>query len=269
VSRALGVDVGGSGIKGAIIELETGSLLGERRRLATPRPSTPRAVAEAVARLAARLQWAGALGCTVPAVVQGGVVRTAANIHPSWVGTDGAALLSAACGRPVTLLNDADAAGIAEMRLGAGSHRSGVVLILTFGTGIGSALFSDGRLVPNTELGHLRMWRGSAERRAAASAKTAEDLSWAKWAKRVAKYLSYVESLFWPDLIIVGGGVSRAHEKWLPLLDTRAEIVPACFRNNAGIIGAALAAGEEAARRPGRLRDNSPPSPAESAGPGD
>lgn len=242
MSRGLGVDVGGSGIKGAVIDLATGSLLGERRKVATPSPSTPRAVAKAVARLASRLEWQDALGCTVPGVVQDGVVQTAANIDPSWVGTDGAALLSEATGLPTTLLNDADAAGIAEMCLGAGRGRNGVVLLLTFGTGIGSALFVDGRLVPNTELGHLVMWGGSAERRVAASAKTGEELSWPKWAKRVDKYLAYVESLLWPDVLIIGGGVSRAHQKWLPLLHTRAEIVPAWFRNNAGIIGAALAA---------------------------
>jgi len=247
VSRGLGVDVGGSGIKGAIVELETGTLVGTRRKLATPQPATPPAVAATVARLAARLEWSGPLGCALPAVVQHGVVRTAANIDPSWVGTDGAALISAATGAPITLLNDADAAGIAEMRLGAGRERAGVVLLLTFGTGIGSALFVDGRLVPNTELGHLVMWGGSAERRAAASARTAEDLSWAKWARRVDKYLAHVERLFSPDLLIVGGGVSRVHQKWLPLLHTRAEIVPARFRNNAGIIGAALAAAPDRA----------------------
>jgi polyphosphate glucokinase len=242
VSQGLGIDVGGSGIKGAVIDLATGALLGRRRRIATPSPATPQAVADAVARLTVRFGWEGPLGCTVPVVVQDGVVRTAANIDPSWVGTDGAALISGATGLPTTLLNDADSAGIAEMRLGAGRGRTGVVLLLTFGTGIGSALFIDGRLVPNTELGHLIMWGGSAERRAAASAKTAEDLSWAKWAKRVDKYLAHVERLLWPDLLIAGGGVSRTHQKWLPLLHTRAEIVPAHFRNNAGIIGAALAA---------------------------
>lgn len=250
MNRGLGIDVGGSGIKGAIVELETGDLVGARRKIATPHPSTPRAVAGAVARLAARLEWTGVVGCTVPAVVQHGVVRTAANIHPSWIGTDGSALISAATGAPTTLLNDADAAGIAEMRLGAGRDRAGVVLLLTFGTGIGSALFVDGRLVPNTELGHLLMWGGSAERRAAASAKTAEDLSWSKWAKRLDKYLEHVERLFSPDLLIVGGGVSREHHRWVPLLHTRAEIIPARFRNNAGIIGAALAA--RADGRPGQ-----------------
>jgi len=246
MSRGLGVDVGGSGIKGAVIDLAAAEIVGKRRRVVTPSPSTPRAVAKAVARLTSRLDWNGPLGCTVPCVVQSGVVRTAANIDSSWIGANGASLISLATGLPTTLINDADAAGIAEMRLGAGRERQGVVLMLTFGTGIGSALFVDGRLVPNTELGHLVMWGGSAEHRAAAGAKTAEDLSWVKWAKRVDKYLAYVENLFWPDLLIAGGGVSRAHRKWLPLLHTRAEIVPAHFRNNAGIIGAALAASEEA-----------------------
>ncbi len=244
MNRGVGIDVGGSGIKGAVIDLATGAVVGKRRRVATPSPSTPRAVANSVARLTARLDWQGPLGCTVPCVVQNGVVSTAANVDHSWIGTDGAALISAATGLSTTLLNDGDAAGIAEMRLGAGRGRKGVVLTLTFGTGIGSALFIDGRLVPNTELGHLVMWGGSAEHRAAASAKTAEGLTWSKWAKRVDKYLAYVESLFWPDLLIVGGGVSRAHQKWLPLLHARAEIIPAHFRNNAGIIGAALAASQ-------------------------
>lgn len=241
MSRGLGVDVGGSAIKGAVVDLESGALFGNRRKVATPQPSTPSSVAEAVARLTTRLGWHGPLGCTVPAVVQNGVVRTAANIDHSWIGVNGAALIAAATGRPAVLLNDADAAGIAEMRLGAGRGARGTVLLLTFGTGIGSALFVDGELIPNTELGHLVMWGGSAEHRAAASAKTSEDLSWAKWAKRVDKYLAYVESLLWPDLLIVGGGVSRAYHNWVPLLHTRAEIVPARFRNNAGIIGAALA----------------------------
>ena len=246
MSRGLGIDVGGSGIKGAVVDLATGALLGARRRVVTPSPATPRAVAKAVARLVARLEWEGPLGCTVPVVVQDGVVRTAANIDPSWIGTDGATLIGGATGLPVTLLNDADAAGIAEMRLGAGRGRKGVVLLLTFGTGIGSALFIGGRLVPNTELGHLVMWGGSAEHRAAASAKTAEDLSWAKWAKRVDKYLAYVESLFWPDCLIMGGGVSGDYDQWLPLLHPRAEIVPAQLRNNAGIVGAALVAADPA-----------------------
>jgi polyphosphate glucokinase len=199
-------------------------------------------VAKAAARLVARAGWTGPLGCTVPGVVRAGVVHTAANIAASWIGTDAAGLLAEATGLPTTVLNDADAAGIAEMRAGAGKGRRGVVLLLTFGTGIGSALFVDGRLVPNTELGHLQMWGGSAEAKAAALAKTREELSWAKWARRVDRYLAHVERLFWPDLLIVGGGISRDHAKWVPLLHTRAEIIPACFRNNAGIVGAALLA---------------------------
>lgn len=246
MKQGLGVDVGGSGIKGALVNLDTGILVGRRRRFATPVPATPPAVARAVARLTRLFEWEAPLGCTIPSVVHDGVVGTAANIDDSWIGADGAALLREACGLPVLLLNDADAAGLAEMRLGAGRGRRGVVLMLTFGTGIGSALFVHGRLVPNTELGHLVMWGGSAERRAAARAKTEEGLDWAQWAKRVDRYLAYVESLFWPDLLIAGGGVSRDHSKWLPLLHTRAPIVPARFRNNAGIVGAALAAVEGA-----------------------
>jgi polyphosphate glucokinase len=242
VTSAMGIDIGGSGIKGAVVDPVTGSLLTPRHRIATPSPSTPQAVARAAARLVARAGWQGPLACTVPSVVRAGVVYTAANIAPSWIGVDAAALIRTAVGRPVRIINDADAAGLAEMRVGAGSGRRGVVLMLTFGTGIGSALFVDGRLVPNTELGHLVMWGSSAELKAGAAAKTREDLTWAKWARRVDKYLAYVERLFSPDLLIVGGGVSRDHHRWLPLLHTRAEIVPARFRNNAGIIGAALLA---------------------------
>ncbi|MBN2114769.1 MAG: ROK family protein [Acidimicrobiia bacterium] len=242
MTEAMGIDVGGSGIKGAVVDTASGELLTERFRVATPSPSTPRAVAKAAARLVARAHWEGPLGCTVPSVVHRGVVHTAANIAPSWIGIDAAALLHQATGLPTVVVNDADAAGVAEMRAGAGRGRGGVVLLLTFGTGIGSALFVDGHLVPNTELGHLQMWGGSAEVKAAAQAKTRESLSWAKWARRVDKYLAYVERLFSPDLLIVGGGVSRDYHRWVPLLRSRAEIVPARFRNNAGIVGAALLA---------------------------
>lgn len=244
MSESMGVDVGGSGIKGAVVEVETGALLTERFKVATPARSTPRAVAKAIARLVARSGWEGPLGCAVPCVVHAGVTHTAANVDRSWIGADGAAVISAATGRRVTLLNDADAAGTAEMRFGAGRGKGGVVLLLTFGTGIGSALFVDQRLVPNTELGHLIMWGGDAEHKASAFAKTAEDLSWVKWARRVDRYLGYVESLLWPDLIVVGGGVSRDHERWVPLLHTRAPVIPAEFRNNAGIVGAALVCAE-------------------------
>ena len=242
---AMGIDIGGSGIKGAVVDPLTAALLTSRFRVATPSPSTPQAVARAAARLVAKAAWKGPLACTVPSVVRDGVVHTAANIAPSWVGVDAVALITKATGRVALVINDADAAGVAEMRAGAGRGRDGVVLLLTFGTGIGSALFVDGCLVPNTELGHLVMWGGSAELKAGAAAKTREELSWAKWARRVDRYLAYVERLFWPDLLIVGGGVSRDHKSWLPLLHTRAEIIPAHFRNNAGIIGAALLAAEQ------------------------
>ncbi|MBM3695059.1 MAG: ROK family protein [Actinobacteria bacterium] len=251
MTSAMGVDVGGSGIKGAVVDLATGELLTDRLKIPTPSPSTPRAVAAAVADLVTRADWQGPLGCTVPGVVQAGVVRTAANIAPEWVGADGVGLLSQATGRAVALLNDADAAGIAEMRFGVGRGRGGVVILLTFGTGIGSAVFVDGRLVPNTELGHLQMWGGSAERRASAGAKTGRSLSWKKWTRRVDAYLRYVENLLWPDLLVVGGGVSRDHARWLPLLHTRAPIVPAELRNNAGIVGAAVVAADAAAQPEG------------------
>jgi polyphosphate glucokinase len=248
VKPAMGIDVGGSGIKGAVVDPATGDLLTSRIRVATPSPSTPRAVARATARLVARAGWDGPLGFAIPSVVRHGVVHTAANIASSWIGTDAVSLIETATGLPTAVVNDADAAGLAEMRVGASRGRAGVVLLLTFGTGIGSALFVDGSLVPNTELGHLVMWGGSAEARAGAAAKTREELSWAKWARRVDRYLAYVERLFWPDLLIVGGGVSRDHQKWVPLLHTRAEVLPARFRNNAGIVGAALLA---AGRQPG------------------
>ena len=242
---AMGIDVGGSGIKGAVVDPATGELLTARLRVATPTPATPKAVARAATRLVARVGWDGPLGFTIPSVVRRGVVYSAANIASSWIGVDAGALIEAATGLPAVVVNDADAAGLAEMRVGAGRGRPGVVLLLTFGTGIGSALFVDGTLVPNTELGHLVMWGGSAELKAGAAAKTREGLSWDKWAKRVDRYLAYVERLFSPDLLIVGGGVSRDHQKWVPLLHCRAEVVPARFRNNAGIVGAALlAAGE-------------------------
>ena len=240
----MGVDVGGSGIKGAIVDLDTGELAGDRHKIATPQPATPAAVAATVAEVVQQAGWTGPAGCTLPGVVRGGVLHTAANIDPAWVGVDAAGLFGDAVGAPVTVRNDADAAGIAEMRWGAGRGRGGVVLLLTFGTGIGSALFTDGRLVPNTELGHLEMWGSDAEKRAAANARKDDALSYEAWAARVDEYLDYVERLLWPDLIIFGGGVSRKHDQFFHYLSTRAELVPAQLRNNAGIAGVALAAWE-------------------------
>ena len=242
---ALGIDIGGSGIKGAPVDLATGELLAERFRIDTPQPATPKAVAETVGQVAAHFSWSGPVGVTFPGVVSHGVVHTAANMDAAWVGVDAeklfAPLLDLGDHGHVHVLNDADAAGLAEVAHGAGRGQEGVVLMFTFGTGIGSALFLDGRLVPNTELGHLEIRGKDAEHRASAKVKEDEDLSWGKWAGRVDEYLDHIEKLFSPDLVIIGGGVSKTPEKFLPKLDLRAKIVPAALANTAGIVGAALA----------------------------
>lgn len=237
---AVGVDVGGTGIKAAPVDTSTGTLTRERIRLLTPHPATPEAVAGVVAELVDQLDCPGPLGVTLPAVVQHGVARTAANIDPGWIDTDAAGLLAAATGRPVAVINDADAAGVAEMRFGAGAGVDGVVVMVTLGTGIGSAVFVDGRLVPNTELGHLPLHGGDAEDWAAASVREEEDLGWKKWAHRVEAYLQLLEKLLWPDLIIIGGGVSKHADRFLPHIETRTTVVPAQMHNDAGIAGAAL-----------------------------
>ncbi|MGH3898079.1 MAG: polyphosphate--glucose phosphotransferase [Pseudonocardiaceae bacterium] len=239
-----GVDVGGSGIKGCTVDLRTGSLDDERLRLPTPQPATPKAVAEAVATITGEFGWHGPMGVTLPCVLKNGIALTAANVDQSWKGTDAAALFADYCQVPVVVLNDADAAGLAEMRFGAGRDHDGVVLLLTFGTGIGSALFVDGELVPNTELGHLQVDGADAEDRAAASVRDDEALPWPDWAARVSRYLQALEDLVWPDLIIAGGGVSRKADKWLSLVKCRTPVVVAALRNEAGIVGAAAAAAE-------------------------
>src|SRR3954451_1701180 len=244
-STAFGVDIGGSGIKGAIVDLETGDLATERVKYLTPNPSTPELVAEVVARLVREAGWAGDLGATFPAVIKNGVAKSAANVDKSWIGTDVDKVFTDITDCDVTVLNDADAAGIAEARFGAAKGVGGVVIMLTFGTGIGSALLLDGQLVPNTEFGHLELDGHDAEKRAAASVKDNEDLSYPKWAKRVAHYMAHVERLFTPDLFVVGGGVSKAAEKWVPLLDVATPVKPAQLLNNAGIVGAAMAAHEK------------------------
>ncbi|GAA3038243.1 polyphosphate--glucose phosphotransferase [Actinokineospora globicatena] len=244
-ARGFGVDIGGSGIKGCEVDLDAGALVGDRLRIPTPEPSTPDAVAEVVAEIVERFGWTGPVGVTLPAVVKRGVAHSAANIDKGWIGTDAAALFAKRLGRPegdVVVLNDADAAGIAEINYGRTDDREGVVVLLTFGTGIGSALFLDGRLVPNTEFGHLEIDGHDAETRAAASVKEEKDLSWEEWARRVSRYVSGLENLIWPDLIIAGGGVSKKADKWLPLLDVRTKVVAAQLRNDAGIVGAAYAA---------------------------
>ncbi|WP_370124637.1 polyphosphate--glucose phosphotransferase [Streptacidiphilus sp. MAP12-33] len=239
-----GVDIGGSGIKGAPADLDNGRLAQERVKVLTPQPSEPAAVAAAVREVVEQFDWQGPVGLTFPGVVVDGRTLTAANVHKDWVGTDAAGLFSEALGgRPVAVVNDADAAGVAEIRFGAGRDRGGVVLLLTLGTGIGSALFVDGVLVPNTELGHLELHGKDAEKHASSAAREKHDLSWAHWAERLDDYFAMVEMLFSPQLIIIGGGVSRKADKFLPLLKPlRAEIVPAHLQNDAGIIGAAMQA---------------------------
>ncbi len=239
--RVLGIDIGGSGIKGAPVDTRRGKLLAERHRIPTPQPATPEAVAATVAQLIRHFDWKGPVGCALPAVVQQGYVRTAANISKSWLGIHAPRLFRKAGRLPVTVINDADAAVYAEMHLGAGRRRSGLVIIVTLGTGIGTALFINGHLVPNTELGHIQIRGRDAETWAAASVREAKNLSWKKWSHRVDVYLQHMQRYFWPDLFIIGGGVSRKHAKFLPRLSVAARVVPARLGNDAGIVGAALA----------------------------
>lgn len=247
--RVMGVDIGGSGIKGAPVDTEIGELIGKRIRIPTPQPSKPKDVARVVGELVRQWKWTGPIGCTFPAVVQHGVVHTAANVDQSWIGANGQRLFEEETGQPVVLLNDADAAGIAEMTFGAGRDQQGVVLMLTFGTGVGSALFSDGVLVPNTELGHIEVRGKDGEDRASDRAREERGWDWEQWTKRVNEYLERLELLLWPDLIIFGGGVSKEWAEFGHLLKTKARIVPAELRNEAGIVGAALAAGHAHHRR--------------------
>jgi polyphosphate glucokinase len=239
--QALGIDIGGSGIKAAPVEVATGKLLADRQKFDTPRPALPDAVADVVRKLTTSFSWSGPIGITFPGVVIDGVTRTAANLDPAWIGLDAASLFGEAAGNPVRLLNDADAAGVAEMTFGAGVGEQGTVLLLTFGTGIGSALFAKGVLVPNTEFGHVEIRGEEAEKRASDHAKELYDLSWGKWAGRVNEYLHHMEALVSPQLIIVGGGVSKQADKWVPrMTGIRARIVPAAMLNDAGIVGAAM-----------------------------
>ncbi len=241
-AAAIGVDVGGTGIKGAPVDVTRGELTRERVRLLTPSPATPELVCHTVAEVVSQFEGAGPIGITMPAVVRAGVVETAANIDPTWIGVDAAALFGDALGREVAVLNDADAAGLAEMAFGAGQGHAGSVVVVTLGTGIGSAVFADGVLLANTELGHLPLNGRDAEEWAADSARDRDDLSWKHWAQRLEEYFSLLESLLWPELIIVGGGVSKKAEKFLPRIDIRTPILAAQLQNEAGIIGAALRA---------------------------
>ncbi len=231
MAHVLGIDIGGTGIKAAPVDTTTGDLMTDRQKLATPQPATPDAVSTVVEELLKSFGWTGQTGITFPGVVTGGVIRTAANVDHSWIGVDAAKTFGANSQLPVTVINDADAAGVAEMRFGAGKGVAGTVLLLTLGTGIGSALFADGTLVPNTEFGHIQIRGKDAEKRASEHAREEHDLSWGAWAGRVDEYLEHMEMLLSPDLIIIGGGVSRKSDKFLPLLTgLRAKVVPAACK---------------------------------------
>ena len=238
----LGIDVGGSGIKGAPVDTETGQLTAERIRIKTPKKAEPQPVAEVVAEIARSFDWQGPIGIGFPAPIKAGVALMAANVSEKWVGTNADELFTKVTGCSCTMINDADAAGLAEMKFGAGKGQPGTVIIITLGTGIGSAIFYQGKLLPNTEFGHMEMKGKDAEYRASDAARQRDDLSWKKYAKRLNKYLKAMEKLFWPDLFIVGGGISKEADQYLPLLTITARIVTAQLLNEAGIVGAALAA---------------------------
>ena len=241
--QSFGIDVGGSGIKGGIVDLDTGQLVGDRFKLPTPKPATPSAVAKTIAAVVNEFNWTGPLGVTYPGVVTNGTVRTAANVDKKWIGTDARQIISAELdGQKIAVLNDADAAGLAEERYGAGKDTTGVVVLLTFGTGIGSAVIHNGILLPNTEFGHLEVGGKEAEHRAASSVRDKRGWSYEKWAKQVTKVLVAIENAMCPELFIAGGGISRKAEEWVPLLKNRTPVVAAALQNTAGIVGAAMAA---------------------------
>jgi polyphosphate glucokinase len=240
--RVLGVDIGGSGIKGAPVSLEKGTLIVERLRIPTPEPATPHAVGDVLKKFVEKFKWSGAIGCGFPAGVKNGVVQSAGNLDPSWAGCNAAQILGNHTGCRVMMINDADAAGLAEMEFGAGKGQRGVVLMLTFGTGIGSSVFTNGKLLPNTELGRLKIHGRVAGMWASARARETKHLSWKKWTKRLNEYFEALEELLSPDLLIIGGGASKRHEKFFPMLKSRSPILPAQLENDAGIVGAALAA---------------------------
>jgi len=241
----LGIDFGGSGIKGALIDTETGELTTDRYRIPTPEPSTPEAVAETIRQLTEHFNYKGRVGVAFPAAVQAGIIQTAANIDKSWIGKDAPAILEEKTGCDTIIINDADAAGLAEMRFGHGRDLKGVGMIVTVGSGLGTALFTNGVLMPNTELGHIYYKDKIAEKWASDATRKKKDLSWKKWAKRFGKYLHYMEQLFYPELIIIGGGASKKFDKYEKYLHkVRTRILPAYLQNHAGIIGAAIEAKE-------------------------
>ncbi len=242
--HVLGIDVGGSGIKGAPVDTQAGRLLAERVRIPTPDHAEPRPVAKVVADIARAFDWKGPIGIGFPAPIKNGVAMMAANVSPQWVGINGDEVFTQITGCPCTLINDADAAGLAEVAFGAGRGQMGTVIMITLGTGIGSAVFFGGRLLRNTEFGHLEIEGYEAEARASSAARDREDLSWKKYARRLDVYLRTMQKLFWPDLFIIGGGISKDHQKFLPLLTVEVPVVPAQLLNEAGIIGAAIAVAE-------------------------
>jgi polyphosphate glucokinase len=238
--QILGIDVGGSGIKGAPVDTDTGGLLAERVRIKTPEKAEPKPMADVVAEITKAFKWQGPVGIGFPAPIKSGVAMMAANISPKWVGTNADDLFTKVTGCDCHMINDADAAGLAEMKFGAGKGHPGTVIMLTLGTGIGTAIFYKGQLLPNTEFGHLEMNGRDAEHRVSDAARQSEDLSWKEYAKGLTRYLQEMEKLFWPDLFIVGGGISKQSDKYLPLLKIRTPIITAQFLNQAGIVGAAL-----------------------------
>ena len=244
--KILGIDIGGTGIKAAVVDTATGELITERTRVATPRPATPDAIGQTLKEVVEQHQWSGPVGIGFPAAIQHGIARTAANVDKSFIGLPIAECFSQHTGCPVYMANDADVAGLAEMRFGAGKDNPGVVLIVTIGTGLGTALFSDGHLLPNTELGHVYLSNGlEAERYASEAVRVVKELKWKEWGERFNLYLTTMESLLWPDLIVLGGGVSEKLHKFSPMITTKATVVAASFLNQAGIVGAALFAEEE------------------------
>jgi polyphosphate glucokinase len=254
----LGIDVGGSGIKGAPVDTKTGQLRAERLRIKTPKNAEPQPVAEVVAQIVQAFDWKGPIGVGFPAPIKSGIAMMAANIAETWVGMNVEQLFTETTGCACKVGNDADVAGLAEMAFGAGKGRAGTVIMITLGTGIGTAIFHDGNLLPNTEFGHLELDGRDAETDASDAARERDDLSWKKYAKRLNKYLLAMERLFWPDLFIVGGGISKKHEKFIPLLTLQTEVVPAQFQNEAGIVGAALF-GRMQQRRGAKSKPNTNP----------
>jgi polyphosphate glucokinase len=241
-TNVLGIDIGGSGVKGAIVNTKKGEMLTERFRIPTPDPANPEAISDVVKKIVSQFKWEGPIGAGFPGVVQNGFIRTAANVDSSWINTNIEKLLSEATGCPVSVVNDADAAGLAEMKFGSGIGHKGLVLLITVGTGLGTVMFSRGKLVPNLEMGHIILNGNDAELYASDAARKKDHLSWEKWASRFNEYLKRLEDLTWPDLIIIGGGVSKKTELFQGLIKSRAKILPAQLENNAGIVGAAYAA---------------------------